>query len=209
MDLTQKLIDYRLLPVVTPDTPENTVQLARALFAGGVKAIEVTLRTESALEALVAVKQANTGIAVGVGTIINPGQLERVAEIGVEFAVSPGLTPRVLDAARDLQVSLLPGVSSPSELMLGLEYGIDLFKLFPAAALNGETMLKALYGPFPQIHFCPTGGVNPGNALNYLGMANVVCVGGSWMLPDADIKAGNWSKITELSAAAMALVSNT
>jgi len=205
--LETKLTDYRILPVVTPYDVDGTVQLAKALADGGIKAIEVTLRTEAATEALKAVKTAGINIDVGVGTLTSADDVEKAAEIGVEFGVSPGVTTRILDAAKETGLQLLPGVSGPSDILLGFEYGLEIFKLFPAGAVNGPKMLKALNGPFPNIKFCPTGGVSNDNAMDYLNMPNVLCVGGSWMVPDAMVKAGNWDQITALCAEAMATVS--
>lgn len=205
--LEAKLAEFRVLPVVTPYTAEGTVELARALSAGGIGAIEITLRTDAAIDALIAVKEAGVDIEVGVGTVITAELVEKVADIGVAFAVSPGVTPKILDAAKASGLQLLPGISGPSELMLGIEYGLDLFKLFPAGAVNGEKMLKALGGPFPDIKFCPTGGINTKNVGEYLSLPNVVCVGGSWMVPDSLVKEANWQAITELSKEAVELVS--
>lgn len=205
--LESKLKEYRVLPVVTPSSVDGTVELAKALSAGGIGAIEITLRTAEALEALVAVKEADIDIEVGVGTVTSVERVHQVSEIGVAFAVSPGLTPGVLSAARETGLQLLPGVSGPSEVMLGIEYGLDLFKLFPASVVGGTKMLKALSGPFPDIRFCPTGGVGPANVGDFLSLGNVVCVGGSWMVPDDLVKAGEWSSITELGKEAVSLVS--
>lgn len=205
--LTTQLADYRVLPVVTPASPENTVELARALAAGGIKAIEVTLRNETAFEALIAVKESDVDIATGVGTVTTVERVHKVAEIGVEFAVSPGVTPGVLDAARETGLQLLPGISGPSDLMLGLEYDLEVFKLFPAGAVDGEKMLKALHGPFPDIRFCPTGGIGPGNARDYLSLPNVLCVGGSWMVPQDLVDNSDWAAIEQLSREAVSIVS--
>lgn len=205
--LESKLKTFRVLPVVTPYTIDGTVELAKALSAGGIGAIEVTLRTEAAVDALIAVKEAGIDIEVGVGTVTTVERVEKVADIGVDFAVSPGVTPKVLQAAQDTGLQLLPGVSGPSELMLGIEYGLDLFKLFPASAVNGEKMLSALAGPFPEVKFCPTGGIGPANVGNYLSLSNVVCVGGSWMVPGDLVKAGDWQAIENLSKEAVRLVS--
>lgn len=204
--LKSRLTEHRVLPVVTPFSVDGTVKLAKALRAGGIGAIEITLRTDEALEALIAVKEAGIDIQVGVGTVTTAERVHKVAEIGVAFAVSPGITSNVLGAARETGLQLLPGISGPSELMLGIEYGLDLFKLFPASVVGGEKMLKALSGPFPDIKFCPTGGIRPANAKNYLALSNVICVGGSWMVPEDLVKAGEWDAITELSREGVALL---
>jgi len=205
--LESKLAEYRVLPVVTPFTVEGTVELARALSAGGIGAIEITLRTDAAFDALIAVKEAGIDIEIGVGTVTTAERVHKVSEIGVAFAVSPGVTPKVLDAASETELQLLPGISGPSELMLGIEYGLDLFKLFPASVVGGANMLKALSGPFPDVKFCPTGGVGPANVGDYLSLDNVVCVGGSWMVPNDLVKAGDWQGIIDLSEEAISLVS--
>jgi len=205
--LESKLAEYRVLPVVTPFTVEGTVELARALSAGGIDAIEITLRTDAAFDALIAVKEAGIDIEIGVGTVTTAERVHKVSEIGVAFAVSPGVTPTVLDAARETGLQLLPGISGPSELMLGIEYGLGLFKLFPASVVGGTNMLKALGGPFPDIKFCPTGGVGSTNAGDYLSLDNVICVGGSWMVPNNLVKAGDWQSIIALSEEAISLVS--
>ena len=205
--LESKLKEYGVLPVVTPYTVDGTVELAKALSAGGIGAIEVTLRTPEGLEALIAVKEAGIDIEVGVGTVTTVEWAHKVAEVGVAFAVSPGVTPRMMDAAKESGLQLLPGISGPSDLMLGLEYGLDVFKLFPASVVGGPKMLKALGGPFPDVKFCPTGGVGPANIDEYLGLYNVICVGGSWMVPEDLVKAGKWQEITDLSKQAVELVS--
>ena len=206
-NLKSRLAAYRLLPVVTPVTVAGAVELAGALRAGGIRAIEITLRTDVALDALIAVKEAGIDIEVGAGTVTTVERAEKVAAIGVQFAVTPGVTPALLQAARELGLPLLPGVSGPSDIMLGIEYGREVFKLFPAAAVGGEALLKTLAGPFPEVSFCPTGGIGPANAGDYLALPNVVCIGGSWMAPADLVQAENWQAITELSRQAVALLS--
>jgi 2-dehydro-3-deoxyphosphogluconate aldolase/(4S)-4-hydroxy-2-oxoglutarate aldolase len=201
--LKEKLKHIKLIPVVTPYSVDGTVELARTLVAGGVNAIEITLRTEFALEAIKAVKSAGIDIVLGVGTLTCVQDVKDVAALEVDFAVSPGLTPAILSAAKEYKLDLLPGISSASEVLLGLEYGFDFFKVFPAEAVNGYALIKSLEGPFPQINFCPTGGINLSNINRYLGLSSVLCAGGSWMLPAADIKAGNWSKIESLCTEAI------
>ncbi len=205
--LKQRLAGYRVIPVVTPTSVDATLSLAEALSSGGIGAIEITLRTPAALDALRAVKDSGIAIEVGVGTVTTPALVEAVAKIGVAFAISPGLTRSVLDAAAAHHLELLPGIASPSELMLGLECGLDFFKLFPAEVVGGQKMLKALSGPFPAIQFCPTGGIGPANARDYLSLPNVVCIGGSWMVPQEAVEAGDWSTIERLSREAIALTS--
>ncbi|MDF1766516.1 MAG: bifunctional 4-hydroxy-2-oxoglutarate aldolase/2-dehydro-3-deoxy-phosphogluconate aldolase [Gammaproteobacteria bacterium] len=207
LPLKQRLAMYRVIPVVTPTSVDATLLLAEALSSGGIGAIEITLRTPAALDALRAVKDSGIAIEVGVGTVTTPALVEEVAKIGVAFAISPGLTRPILDAAAANHLELLPGIASPSELMLGLEYGLDFFKLFPAEVVGGQKMLKALSGPFPSIQFCPTGGISPANARDYLSLPNVACIGGSWMVPQEAIEAGDWSTIERLSREAIALTS--
>ena len=206
-NLKSRLAAYRLLPVVTPVTVAGAVELAGALRAGGIRAIEITLRTDVALDALIAVKEVGIDIEVGAGTVTTVERAEKVAAIGVQFAVTPGVTPALLQAAQELGLPLLPGVSGPSDIMLGIEYGREVFKLFPAAAVGGEALLKTLAGPFPEVSFCPTGGIGPANAGDYLALPNVVCIGGSWMAPADLVQAENWQAITELSRQAVALLS--
>ena len=207
--LKEKLKHIKLIPVVTPYTVDGTVELARTLVAGGVKSIEITLRTEFALDAIKAVKESGIDIVLGVGTLTCVQDVKDVAALDVDFAVSPGLTPAILSAAKEFNLSLLPGISSASEVLLGLEYGFDFFKVFPAEAVNGYALIKSLEGPFPHINFCPTGGINLSNINRYLALSSVLCAGGSWMLPAADIKAGNWSKIKNLCNEAIAHIESS
>jgi len=207
--LEQQLRSTKILPVVTPYTAESTVEASKALSAGGISAAEITLRTPAALESLIAVKEAGIeGMLVGVGTAVSADDILKVADIGVDFVVSPGMTKNIMDAAKETGVNILPGVSGPSDILLGLEYGLDLFKLFPAGVLGGQNMLKALHGPFPSLNFCPTGGVNPSNINDYLALPNVICVGGSWMLPSDLVLGEQWESITQLSKDATALVTS-
>lgn len=196
--LREKIRSIQIVPVVTPYSVEGTVELARTLVAGGINAIEITLRTELALEATKAVKASGIDIVLGVGTLTSTQDVENVADIGVDFAVSPGMTHKLLDASRSNDIALLPGISSASDILLGLEYGFDFFKVFPAEAINGYDLIKSLSAPFPNISFCPTGGINLNNINRYLTLPSILCVGGSWMLPAADVKAGNWDKIEAL-----------
>lgn len=201
----ESLSELKIIPVVTPVSVEKTVQMTEAMVKGGIRSVEITLRTDCAFEAIEAVKAANLGVSVGIGTITSAALVEKVAKIGCDYMVTPGITPSVLAAAKESGIDLLPGISGPSELMLGMEYGYEYFKLFPASVVNAIPMLKALGGPFPDVKFCPTGGVNQNNANDHLSLANVVCVGGSWMMPKDAIAAGDWDKVTALSTEAMAL----
>ena len=206
--LETQLSQSPIVPVVTPYTAEGTVELAKALVSGGVNSIEITLRTPVAMESLVAVKEANIeGLNVGVGTLTSAEDIHRVADLNLDFAISPGLTANILSAAKETGLPLVPGVNGPSDILLGKEYGLEFFKLFPAGAIGGMNLLKALYGPFPDIKFCPTGGVNAANMLDYLALPNVICVGGSWMVPSDAVKSGDWETIVNLCSAATDLVS--
>ena len=173
--------------------------MARALAAGGVRAVEITLRTPVALECIRRAAEAVPDAVVGAGTLRNVRDYQAVVDVGAQFAVSPGLTPTLLDAAREGPIPLLPGVATATELMTGLDHGYDRFKFFPAAAAGGKAMLQGLGGPFPDIGFCPTGGVTVDNAAEYLALPNVICVGGSWVAPDKLVQAGDWEGIERLA----------
>ncbi|MGZ8194658.1 MAG: bifunctional 4-hydroxy-2-oxoglutarate aldolase/2-dehydro-3-deoxy-phosphogluconate aldolase [Methylosarcina sp.] len=193
-----------VMPVMVIQNLDDAVPLAQALVAGGIKVLEITLRTPVALDAIRLIRQEVKDALVGAGTIANPGQLKAVEEAGAVFAISPGITPSLLAAADSGSIALIPGVATLSELMLGMEYGLDHFKFFPAEAAGGIPMLKAIAGPFPQITFCPTGGISPENYQAYLQLGNVVCVGGSWLAPQDAVKSKNWTKVTELAQLAVA-----
>jgi 2-dehydro-3-deoxyphosphogluconate aldolase/(4S)-4-hydroxy-2-oxoglutarate aldolase len=203
MDLSL-LKECRVLPVVTPLDENSTVELAGALQRGGMKAIEITLRSAAAMDSIRAVQERVPEILVAAGTVITPQDLEAVQEAGVKLALSPGATPELLAAAAASRLPFIPGIASASELMQGLAHGFDMFKLFPAEALGGRAMLKSLGGPFPQVRFCPTGGLNPANFRDYLALDNVVCCGGSWMVTEALVAAGRWDEIEALAREAMA-----
>jgi 2-dehydro-3-deoxyphosphogluconate aldolase / (4S)-4-hydroxy-2-oxoglutarate aldolase len=193
-----------VMPVMVIQNLDDAVPLARALVAGGIKVLEITLRTPIALEAIRLISQQVSDAIVGAGTIANPAQLQAAEEAGAMFAISPGITPSLLNAANKGNIALIPGIATLSELMLGMEYGLDHFKFFPAEAAGGIPMLKAIAGPFPQATFCPTGGISPGNYNEYLQLPNVACVGGSWLAPQAVINEKNWAKVTDLAKKAIA-----
>ncbi len=193
-----------VMPVMVIQNLDDAVPLARALVAGGIKVLEVTLRTPIALEAIKLISEQVKDAIVGVGTIANPQQLQAAEEAGAAFAISPGITSTLLSAANKGKIALIPGIATLSELMLGMEYGLDHFKFFPAEAAGGVPMLKAIAGPFPQATFCPTGGISPGNYNEYLQLPNVACVGGSWLAPEAVVNEKNWAKVTELAQKAIA-----
>lgn len=195
-----------VMPVITIDSVDHAVPAAEALYKGGIKAVEITLRTPCALDAIKVIKQQCPHLIVGAGTVINERNIEQVVEAGVDFAVSPGLTARLLKKAEELQLNLLPGTASPSEVLLGMEYGLSVFKLFPAVAVGGLPLLKSIAGPLPQVAFCPTGGLTIDDFDQYLALPNVVCVGGSWLLPKAAVQAGDWQQITDIAAKTMAKI---
>ena len=187
-----------VIPVLTIERLEDAVPLARALVAGGVRTLEVTLRTSVAIEAAKAMMAEVPEAIVGIGTILNPADLARVEKLGVSFGISPGGTADLLKAAADSALPFAPGVATASELMLALSHGFDLAKFFPAEQAGGIKGLRALGGPFPHVRFCPTGGIGEANAASWLAEPNVVAVGGSWLCPAAEVRAGNWAGITAI-----------
>jgi 2-dehydro-3-deoxyphosphogluconate aldolase / (4S)-4-hydroxy-2-oxoglutarate aldolase len=193
----------RVIPVLTIERLEDAVPLARALVAGGVRVLEVTLRTRVAIEAAKAIMADVPEAIVGIGTILNPGDLARAAALGVEFGISPGATPDLLQAAAASPLPFAPGIATASELMQALAHGFDLVKFFPAEPCGGIKALRALAGPFPDMRFCPTGGIGEANAAAWLSEPNVVAVGGSWLCPAADIRSGNWAGISAICARTM------
>lgn len=192
-----------VMPVMVIQNVDDAVPLAKALVAGGIRVLEITLRTPVALDAIKLISQEVPEAIVGAGTIINPEQLQAAEDAGAVFAISPGLTPTLLAAAKKGNIALIPGIATLSELMQGMEYGLDHFKFFPAEAAGGIPMLKAIAGPIPQVTFCPTGGISPENYNAYLQLSNVACVGGSWLAPLDAVKAKNWAKVTELAKLAI------
>jgi 2-dehydro-3-deoxyphosphogluconate aldolase/(4S)-4-hydroxy-2-oxoglutarate aldolase len=183
-----------VIPVLTIERIQDAVPLARALVAGGVRTLEVTLRTPVAIEAARAMMAEVPEAIVGIGTILNPADFTRVEKLGVAF----GITPDLLKAAADSSLPFAPGIATASELMMALSYGLDVAKFFPAEQAGGIKGLRALGGPFPNVRFCPTGGVGEANAATWLAEPNVVAVGGSWLCPTAEIRAGNWAGITAI-----------
>ncbi len=193
-----------VVPVIVVKKIEQAVPLANALLKGGVRVLEITLRSEAAIDAIRLLSREVPDAIVGAGTVASPDDLQAVAAAGAVFAISPGLTPRLLDAANQGPIALIPGIATASELMLGMEMGYTAFKFFPAEAAGGVPMLKSIGGPFPQITFCPTGGVSEANYHDYLALKNVACVGGSWLVPTREIENGNWDAITRLAETAVA-----
>ena len=194
-----------VMPVLVIDERDHAVPLARALLAGGIRVLEVTLRTPVAFDAVRAIRDAVPEAVVGMGTLTRPQDLSAARDAGAVFGVSPGLSPGLLDAARDSGLPLLPGTMTPSDVMTVRAAGLRVCKLFPAAVAGGLDMLKALHGPFPDQVFCPTGGIDVASAPAYLAQPNVACVGGSWVAPKALVQAGDWAAITALAAAAQRL----
>jgi 2-dehydro-3-deoxyphosphogluconate aldolase/(4S)-4-hydroxy-2-oxoglutarate aldolase len=196
----------RVIPVLTIERAEDAVPLARALVAGGVRTLEITLRTAVAIDAAKAIIAQVPDAVVGIGTVLNSADLARAAALGARFAVSPGATPELLDAAAASDLPFMPGIATASELMQALARGFDLAKFFPAEQSGGLSALRALAGPFPQARFCPTGGISESNAATWLAEANVVVVGGSWLCPAADVRSGNWSGITAICERTMKML---
>lgn len=194
-----------VVPVIVIDDLDDAVPLASALVEGGMKVLEVTLRTPVAIDAVKEIKQALPELIVGTGTVTNMPTLQASMEAGSDFMVSPGVTNSLLRAAVAEGVNLLPGASTPSEAMQLLDEGYTCQKLFPAEAAGGVAMLKSLAGPLPQITFCPTGGISLANAKNYLALSNVACVGGTWMLDKQLIAAKDWAAISRLAKDASSL----
>ncbi|GGJ11685.1 bifunctional 4-hydroxy-2-oxoglutarate aldolase/2-dehydro-3-deoxy-phosphogluconate aldolase [Streptomyces brasiliensis] len=194
-----------VVPVVVIEDAADAVPLARALVAGGLPAIEVTLRTPAALAAIRAVAAEVPDAVVGAGTVLTTGQVGDCVAAGARFLVSPGWTDVLLEAMRESGVPFLPGVSTTSEVMALLERGVREMKFFPAQAAGGTAYLKSLAGPLPQARFCPTGGIGPANAPDYLSLPNVGCVGGTWMLPADAVAARDWTRVETLAREAAEL----
>ena len=193
-----------VIPVIVIRDAASAADLARALIAGGLPVLEVTLRSDAALDAIRAMAKVEGG-HVGAGTVLSPDDAKRAKDAGATFAVSPGLTDRLIQACADLELPLLPGTVTASEVMRAADAGFDMLKFFPAEAVGGAPALKSLAGPLPKVSFCPTGGVSPQNAHSYLSLPNVICVGGSWIVTDADVAAGNWQAIEDRARTAAAL----
>jgi 2-dehydro-3-deoxyphosphogluconate aldolase/(4S)-4-hydroxy-2-oxoglutarate aldolase len=194
-----------VIPVIVIDDARDAVPLAKALVEGGVRVLEITLRTPAALDAIRAIASQVGGAIVGVGTISRATDFADAAAAGAKFGVSPGLTPDLIESSRASNLPLLPGVMTPSELIAARAAGFAEVKLFPAAQAGGIKMLKALGGPFPEVTFCPTGGVTQESAPDFLALPNVACVGGSWLTPKDLVAKGDWRRITQLAREAAAL----
>lgn len=197
--------DAPVIPVIVIDALDQAVPLARALVAGGIRMLEVTLRTPVALAAIAAIAREVPQAVPGAGTLKTAADARAAAGAGARFAVSPGFSAPLSQACRDLGLPLLPGVATASDIMAALEHGHTELKFFPAMQAGGAAMLRAWHGPFGELRFCPTGGVNAANAPELLGLPNVVCVGGSWLTPAEALAAGDWARVTSLARAAAAL----
>ncbi|WP_186018462.1 bifunctional 4-hydroxy-2-oxoglutarate aldolase/2-dehydro-3-deoxy-phosphogluconate aldolase [Burkholderia gladioli] len=194
-----------VIPVLAFETVEQGEHVSRALHAGGVKVLEITLRTEAGLKAIERASQLADDIVVGVGTITRPEHCALAKKAGAQFGVSPGLTRDMHQAAKDAGLPLLPGVMTPTDIIAALELGYEMVKFFPAQQAGGIPMLQAFHGPFPTLKFCPTGGISAQSAPDFLKQPNVVCVGGSWLTPKAALAAQDWAEVTRLAQAASQL----
>jgi len=192
-----------VVPVMVIHKLEHAVPLACALLAGGIRVLEITLRTPVAVEAIRAIRREVPDAIVGAGTVTRGEELDSVAVAGAVFAISPGLTAELLDVANRGPIPLIPGIATISELMTGMARGYDHFKFFPAEAAGGVRMVQAIAGPFPRITFCPTGGITAANYREYLALDNVACVGGSWVAPQGAMDQGDWARITALAREAV------
>jgi 2-dehydro-3-deoxyphosphogluconate aldolase/(4S)-4-hydroxy-2-oxoglutarate aldolase len=205
MEFVENLKRARLVPVIVIKELGHAVPLAEALVEGGLPILEVTLRTPAALEAIRAISAQVKGALVGAGTVVNGQQFAAAAAAGAKFVVSPGLTEEVVAASRDHKVPILPGVATASDIMRGLGLGLNTFKFFPAETSGGAAAIKALGGPFPQVSFCPTGGISAKNLASYLSLPNVIAAGGSWMLPPDLSDAEAFARATAMAREASAL----
>ena len=188
-----------VVPVLVVNQLQHAVPLAEALLEGGIQVLEITLRTPVALEVIEKITAEVPEALVGAGTVINKKQLQQAQEAGAQFALSPGMTVDLLHTGNDSGIPLIPGISTVSELMQGIDLGYSHFKFFPAEAAGGIKTLKSIGGPFPDVVFCPTGGISPDNYQNYLALPNVKCVGGSWLAPEKAMQEGDWLCITKLA----------
>ena len=201
----QVMQDAPVIPVIVLNDVAHAVPMARALVAGGIRMLEVTLRTPQALACIEAIARDVPEAVVGAGTVRSKADAQAAARAGARFAVSPGFTPAVGQACRDVGLALLPGVATGSEIMMAQEEGFTELKFFPAMQAGGPAMLKAWSGPFFDVKFCPTGGVTLQNAPEFLALPNVVCVGGSWLVPAAAVAQGDWASVTQLARDTQAL----
>ncbi len=202
LEIRQIMDTSPVMPVLVIKDLKDAVPLAKALYQGGLKVLEITLRTPAALEAITAIREALPDAIVGAGTVIDSATLMAADKAGSQFFVSPGTNDSLLAAAKYSQIPLLPGVATPSEAMRLFDQGFSALKFFPAEAAGGAAMLKSIGGPLPQLDFCPTGGINPVNAVDYLALGNVRCVGGSWMAPTKLVAEQRWQEIEDMARVA-------
>ncbi len=195
-----------ILPVVTVHTLDQARKVSAALLEGGLPAIELTLRTPVAMEALAMLKRELPDIVIGAGTVLNVEQMQQSIDAGADFLVTPGTPAAMAEALARAEIPVVPGAATPTELLSLMAHGFRVCKLFPASAVGGLAMLKGLAGPLSELKICPTGGITEANASKYLSQPNVVCIGGSWMVPGSWIDAGDWAKVSESSAKAAAIV---
>lgn len=198
-ELDSICLKAEVIPVITIRRIEDAVPLGRALVEGGLSVLEITLRTDCALAAITRMRDALPGVSLGVGTVLTPAQYRQAEQAKADFVVTPGATEALYRHGVESPVPMLPGVSTVSELMTGWQYGYRRFKFFPAETSGGVKALKAFAAPLPEARFCPTGGINVNNAADYLALPNVMCVGGSWLTPDALVEAEDWAGIRELA----------
>lgn len=199
----------RIVPVVVITDPQQAVPMAQALLEGDIDVMEITLRHSAALAAIEAVARAVPAMCVGAGTVTRAAEVRQVLDAGARFALSPGMTPALLDAVQQAALPFVPGVMTPGEVMAAREAGYGLLKLFPAAQAGGLAMLKALSGPLADVRFCPTGGVSPDNLATFLQQPNVALVGGSWLTPADAVARGDWATITRLAREAVTIAAQT
>ena len=194
-ELVKYLEQTTVMPVITVHSVDSAIKLCRALQAGGINAAEITLRTEPGLASIQAVKAELPDMVVAAGTVTTERDMAAVQEAGADLAVSPGMTPKLIKAAGSADFPFLPGVATPSEVLIGMELGLEYFKLFPAVAVGGLKLLKSMADPFAGVKFCPTGGLNLDNFNDFLALPNVICVGGSWMVKSEMVATENWEAI--------------
>ncbi|MFQ7899089.1 bifunctional 4-hydroxy-2-oxoglutarate aldolase/2-dehydro-3-deoxy-phosphogluconate aldolase [Stutzerimonas degradans] len=204
-DLIEQLcVNARILPVITIGSEEQILPLSDALAAGGLRTLEITLRSAHGLTAIRRLREERPELCIGAGTVLDRRMMDQVEAAGAQFVVTPGASREVLEAGVQCAVPVLPGIATATEIMEGYALGYRRFKLFPAEVCGGIAALKAFGGPFADVRFCPTGGVNAGNAAQYLALGNVMCVGGTWMIDAASLAGGDWARIRQATADALA-----
>lgn len=206
-DLIERLQETGLIPVISLPSVEAALPLAESLLAGGLPCAEITFRTEAAAGALTAIRSRFPDMLLGAGTVLSPAQAALALDAGAQFLVSPGLNPAVVDFAHERGAVIFPGVATPTEIELAMSHGCEILKFFPAEAIGGVKLLKALTAPYRRVRFIPTGGIEPGNLVSYLQIPQVVACGGSWMVKPEWIAAGRFGEIEQTTREAMALVS--